>query len=219
MLWWERATDLTRVLDRLHSDPQFGSLVDASRVGAAGFSLGGYSVAAMAGARTSLAQWETFCRSVRRDATCDAQPEFPEAMAEFDTIGNRSDVQESMCRHGDSFHDRRFKAIFAMAPVVTWLTDDSLEQVTVPVRVVVGSEDLTAPQETNAKRIAAHVPGAQLSVLANVGHYTFLAECADLGVKELPHLCHEQPGVDRGAIHRAVASDAVAFFNEALGPR
>jgi predicted dienelactone hydrolase len=100
MLWWERATDLTRVLDRLLSDSQFGRLVDARRVGAAGFSLGGYSVAAVAGARTSLAQWETFCRSVRRDATCNPQPEFPEAMAAFDTIRDRSDVQESLGRHG-----------------------------------------------------------------------------------------------------------------------
>ena len=217
MLWWERATDLTRVLDRLLSDPQFGSLVDARRVGAAGFSLGGYSVLAVAGARTSLVQWETFCRSVRRDATCNPQPEFPEAMTEFDTIRDRSDVQQSLGRHGDSFRDGRFKAILAMAPVGSWLTDDSLEQVTVPVRVVVGSDDRTAPHGTNAKRVAERVPGAQLSVLDSVGHYTFLAECTDLGVKELPRLCLEQPGVDRTAVHRLVEADAVAFFNGALG--
>jgi predicted dienelactone hydrolase len=43
LIWWERARDLTSVIDMLVGDSQFGRLIDRSRIGAAGFSLGGYT--------------------------------------------------------------------------------------------------------------------------------------------------------------------------------
>src|SRR5438105_11352005 len=41
-LWWERARDLSSVIDSLLGDATFGARLDAGRIGAAGFSLGGY---------------------------------------------------------------------------------------------------------------------------------------------------------------------------------
>jgi predicted dienelactone hydrolase len=217
MLWWERATDMSKVLDRLFADPVIGRLIDAGRVGAAGFSLGGYTVVAVAGARASLAQWRQFCETAQRDSTCDPQPEYPDAFARFEKVRGRLFVQASLARHGDSYQDRRVKAVYAMAPVGSWLTSASLETVAVPIRVVVGDRDRTAPTAANAQRIAELVPGAQLSVLRGVGHYTFLAECLPAGVSALPSLCHEEAGVERAAIHREVSADAVAFFDRNLG--
>jgi predicted dienelactone hydrolase len=216
MLWWERPMDLSKVLDHLLADPMFGSLIDVGRVGAAGFSLGGYTVTAVAGARTSLAQWRRFCESAQHDSTCDPQPEYLDAFADFEKVRGHPFVQTSLARHGDSYQDKRFKAIYAMAPVGSWLTSASLATVAVPVRVVVGDQDRTAPTPANARRIAELVPGAQLSVLRGVGHYTFLAECLPAGVSGLPSLCHEDVGVDRAAVHREVSADAVAFFDRSL---
>jgi len=51
---WERAMDLTAVLDQLLQDPFFASRIDPRRIGAAGFSLGGYTVLALAGGRIDL---------------------------------------------------------------------------------------------------------------------------------------------------------------------
>ena len=69
---------------------------------------------------------------------------------------------------------------------------------------------------TNAERVSKVVPRARLQVLPGVGHYTFLAECLPAGVSARPDLCHEEPGVDRAQVHRAVSADAVAFFGQAL---
>lgn len=217
MLWWERATDLSHALDRLARDPQFGALIDPARIGAAGFSLGGYSVLAVAGARTSLEQWTAFCESGSHDSTCTAPPEFPEAMTEFAKIRTRPDVQSSLSRHGDSFRDSRVRGVFAIAPVGSWLTDASLRNIEIPVRIVVGAHDSTTPAATNAQRIAALIPGAQLSVLDRVGHYSFLAECEPAGKRRRPDLCTEEPGVDRADVHRTVAEDAVKFFDDLFG--
>jgi predicted dienelactone hydrolase len=62
------------------------------------------------------------------------------------------------------------------------------EAIKVPVYVVVGDKDDQAIPEYNAKLIAALIPGAELQILPNVTHYTFLPICNERGnsqVKEL----------------------------------
>jgi predicted dienelactone hydrolase len=61
LLWWERARDLTTVIDMMLRDKEFGRLIDPNRIGAAGFSLGGYTVIALAGGRTDPALFRRFC--------------------------------------------------------------------------------------------------------------------------------------------------------------
>jgi predicted dienelactone hydrolase len=77
MLYWERAKDLTAVLDKLLADPVFGTHIDRDRIGAAGFSLGGSTVISIAGGVFSPQEFATFCRSPQRDFTCEAQTRVP----------------------------------------------------------------------------------------------------------------------------------------------
>jgi predicted dienelactone hydrolase len=216
MLWWERAIDLTRLIDHLVRDDEFGSMIDFGKIGAAGFSLGGYTVLVSAGAITSLSLWEEFCRSPRRDGTCVAQPEFPAMFDEFAKIKNHPLVMASLARHSNSFRDSRIRAVVAISPVGSVLTEDGLRRVTVPVRLVVGSADTTTPAATNAARLAAVIPKAELVTLPNVSHYTFLAECTPAGQKAQHLLCADSPGLDRAAVHRSVAADARTFFDKTL---
>ena len=48
---WERPQDISFVLTALLKDPLFGPEIDQNRIGAAGFSIGGYTVLALAGGR------------------------------------------------------------------------------------------------------------------------------------------------------------------------
>jgi len=43
-LWWLRAVDLSAIIDAMLVDTTFASLIDPARIGAAGHSLGGYTV-------------------------------------------------------------------------------------------------------------------------------------------------------------------------------
>jgi len=83
---WERARDVTTVLDLLIEDAVWGHRIDDTRIGAVGFSLGGYTVTALAGGRIDFDQFDEFCRSDQRDVTCDEQSEYPDAGAQFDAI-------------------------------------------------------------------------------------------------------------------------------------
>jgi predicted dienelactone hydrolase len=217
MLWWERAIDLSRVIDHLLADAELGGRIDGARIGAAGFSLGGYTVLATAGARTSISQWKEFCRSPLRDSTCQPPPEYPDAFAEFERVRDRPDVRASLDSHHKSFRDTRIRAVVALAPVGSWITEESLLAMQIPVRIFVGKVDGVAPAATNARRVAELIPGARLSVLEGVGHYTFLALCTPVGRTQRPDLCEDESSVDRQAVHNAVAREAERFFNQIFG--
>ena len=220
LLYWERARDLSVVIDRLLADPKLGSRIDPGRIGAAGFSLGGFTVIELAGGRFNQTTFDAFCRSAKRDFTCEPQNEFPEAPARFAELREKDlATQESLRRSGSSFRDPRIRAVFAIAPALgSGFTKAGLSGITVPVEIVVGAGDSVAPPKSNATRYAALIPGARLTILpGNVGHYTFLHDCTENGKKVLP-ICRDGAGVDRAAVHRDVARRAVQFFERTLRP-
>jgi predicted dienelactone hydrolase len=218
-LWWERAQDLRVVLDHLLADARFGSRIDPMRIGAAGFSLGGYTVIAVAGGRTDLQAFAAFCSGPERDATCEDQAEFPGMRAQFAQL-KRDDarVQASLQGHGASFRDPRICAVFAIAPALGGaFTPAGLAEVSIPVAIVVGQADTVAPPPTNAQRFARGIPGATLTVLpGQVGHYTFLSEGTAYGKQISPTFCLDHASIDRAAVHKQVAQMAAEFFAQHL---
>jgi predicted dienelactone hydrolase len=219
LLYWERARDLAVALRSLASDSVFGARIDTSRIGAAGFSLGGYTVLAVAGARFNPAEYDRFCTSTERDFTCEGQAEFPQAPALFAQIRKTDTVvQASLRRASDSYRIAAVKGVFAIAPALGGgFTRSDAAHVAIPVSIVAGDGDQVAPIETNARRFATIIPGAQLTVLSKgVGHYTFLAECTERGVATLPVLCVDAPSVNRREVHERIASAALAFFDRVL---
>src|SRR5215831_4732340 len=68
LLWWERAKDLSNVIDQMLADKTFASHIDSKRIGAAGFSLGGYTMIEIAGGITDAAGFVRFCDSTKADA-------------------------------------------------------------------------------------------------------------------------------------------------------
>jgi predicted dienelactone hydrolase len=221
LLYWERPADLSRVLDHLLADPIFGPRIDRSRIAAAGFSLGGYSVIALGGGRFNARAFESFCASKERDFTCGPQPELPDAPARFEEL-KRTDprVQASLRHSHDSYRDHRIRAIFAIAPALGGgFTAADLRDVRVPVEIVVGSADQVTPPRTNALRYAKLLPDAKVDVLRGpIGHYTFLHECTDAGKAQLD-ICRDDATIDRARVHEDVASRALKFFRRVLRTR
>ncbi|CAE6733155.1 alpha/beta hydrolase family protein [Paraburkholderia aspalathi] len=221
MLWWERATDASEVLDGVLADPMLGPHVDRERIGAVGFSLGGYTVLELAGARTDLAAFEHFCSSPQADAICHPPEasrihEDPAAPAlTFATLS--PETKESRARAGDSYRDPRIKAVFAIAPALGEAFDStSFADVSVPVSLLAGEADVTAPVDTNIHRIAGFMPKATVTTVPGASHYTFLDTCLPAGVEHLASMCMDNPGVDRDAIHAQTAQRAIDFFAATL---
>ncbi len=214
---WERAKDVSAVISDMLADPRLGAKIDPDRIGAAGFSYGGYTMMELAGARTDFKRILAWCDE--QPGACDP-PEMPDLMKKFKAIQQQPDVQQALQRSGDSHRDPRIRAVFAIAPAVARaFTPESLQKIAIPVEIVAGAADPIAPPAENAQLFAANIKGVKLTVLpGGVGHYTFLDVGTDAGKKQLPQFFVDKPGVDREAVHQQVAEMAAEFFAKELAP-
>jgi predicted dienelactone hydrolase len=211
--YWERAKDLTAVLDQLLVDPNLGARINPDQIGAAGFSLGGYTVIAIAGGVTSVRLLIEAFENSGRDLSKEI-PEFPDPttlVKEFKSLNRYAAVADA------SYRDHRVKSIFAIAPALgEAFSPEGLSPIRIPVKIIVGEADQTAPAAANASYLAKHIKGAELAILEKVGHYTFLAEATEAGKQEFPIFCLDALGVSRVSTHRMVAKWARGFFEKTL---
>ena len=216
-LLWLRARDLSTVIDGMLADRRFGPRIDTRRIGAAGFSLGGYTMMEIAGGRTSPAFFD-LCSRNPRDRNCKAPPEFPTLVTDAVRLLKTDPAYRGAVRSaGESYRDPRVRAVFAIAPPArTLFVPDSLEKISIPVEIVAGSADPIEPVAYNAKYLAAHIPGSKLVIFPGATHYTFFATCTGRGKKAQPGLCDDPAGIDRDQIHERAAGLAVAFFSAHL---
>ena len=221
LLWWERARDLTTVIDLLLRDKQFAPLIDQQRIGAAGFSLGGYTVIEIAGGRTDPALFRNFCRSVQAEGCADP-PEFPTLFARWAELeATNQPFRRAVGQAGRSYRDPRVRSVFAIAPALgPAFIPESLRRITTPVAIVAGTDDAIVPIGSNAQLLGTLIPRASVMLLPDgVEHYTFLAACTEAGRRAQPQLCTDRSGVDRAAIHQRIAERAVEYFDATLPGR
>jgi len=220
---WERAKDLSVLIDKMLGDSFFGPHIDENRIGAAGHSAGGATVIELAGGIFSPGQIQEFCKSNPGvDADCHLPPMIQARIDKF--IGlTKTDavVQDSVRRSQLPYNDPRVKAVFAMAPAIgVGHTDASLKAIRIPVGIVAGWADEITPLSTNAERFANLIPTATLTVLpGKVGHATFGSLCtpaAAQGPDWLSWICHDEEGVDRTEVHRETEQLAVQLFQKAF---
>lgn len=203
---WRRPQDLTRALNVLLSDARFGNRIAIDRVGAAGFSAGGYAVIALAGGRYHPEMMAAYCRQHATESDCQLAPGFdPSTLPDFASASA-------------AYREPRIRAVFAMAPAVgQGFGPEDLASVHIAVSIVASTHDEMVPFEANAQRYAQLIPGAQLTPLESGGHFVFMSLCSALGFQHAREVCADiTPDVDRKAIHQRVQQLALAFFDEHL---
>lgn len=214
-IWWERARDLSEVISGMLTDAEFGSHIDAKRIGAAGFSLGGYTMMEIAGGITDPQGFVRFCDSAKRDGICISPPEFPTLVEDFHKLIR--DHPEVLQHAGDSYRDRRVRSVFAMAPALgPAFPVSGLKKISIPVEIVAGESDENVPIGSSARYFAASISGARLHIFPGVAHYVFLDSCTDTGRTRVANICTDRKGVDRDAIHKATVRLALEFFRSTL---
>lgn len=215
---WERAQDLSSVLDLLLDDPAWAPHIDNDKIGAVGFSLGGYTVTALAGGRLDLQQFRAFCRSEASDATCDPQSEYPTSRADFEAILKTDPtLADRMEQHSNSFKDERIRTVVAIAPALgQGFTTSSLSEIDLPYVSIVGDLDVIAPARSNADRINAHIPSATGHIIQGANHYAFLNQCLHPAADKVP-VCKASPnGISREMAHTQAQRITLNFLQENL---
>jgi predicted dienelactone hydrolase len=213
-LWWLRAVDVSAVIDAMLDDKAFGSRIDPARIGAAGHSLGGYTVLAAAGGISNPAQLEAFCASAAADVSCKPPPSAAvmreKMLARLDAD---ADFRQRYGAAGKSYRDQRVRAVFAMAPGPGPIfTPESLGRVEVPVAIVAGDADEIVPPAAAAETFARAIPHATLKLFSHAGHWVFLGSCTLVGRLVFRGPCGDPDGTDREAVHAETIRLALEFF-------
>ncbi len=217
---WERPRDISFLITEILADPRFSDSVDSERIGAVGFSLGGYTVTAIIGGRIDRDRFVAFCASSKADNTCLPQTEYPdveedlEALIESDPAAAPPGKEVSAA----SYRDERIKAAAVMAPaIVQMLSDESLSEIDAPLLILAGQADGVAPVATNAQRLADAAQNAEMKIYPDAGHYIFLNACTSRGKRFVP-VCKDAKGVDRVTIHEDAAAQIEKFLDSFLSP-
>ncbi|MDE1148146.1 MAG: hypothetical protein PW843_16215 [Azospirillaceae bacterium] len=208
-----RATDLPNRPRQLrllisHITATWADVVDGHRVGAFGFSAGGFTVLAAAGGQLDLAAIGPHCA---------AHPDFFDCrlMAARPPAGMSSGHPMGRPRVTP---DPRIRALVVAAPALGFaFTGGGLKDVTAPVQLWRAADDeiLPHPYYAEAVRLALPTP-PESHVVDHARHFDFLVPCSATLEQAVPALCQSEPGFDRAAFHRDFNAAVVAFFQRTL---
>ncbi len=211
---WERPQDISFVLSGLLKDPTFGPVIDQSRIGAAGFSIGGYTVIALAGGKLNFDAIKNYTNTPRGKQEITI-PEFPGLIDVFKT----GEVEESFKKSPKLLKDSRIKAFFAICPAVGqgFISKSQFKDVDKPLYLVDVEGDRITPYKANSLHYHQLMPASTfLLIKGKADHYVFLNEAAEPVKKEAPIYFTDDPSVDRHQVHEQVSALAVTFFERKL---
>ncbi|RYU91544.1 dienelactone hydrolase [Mucilaginibacter terrigena] len=210
---WQRAQDISFVLTQLLNNPDLDKVIDRQRIGAAGFSIGGFTVIALAGAKLDLHAADEFSKTPQgiKEMTI---PEFPNLVNTID-----ENAIEASFKKSPPLKDKRIKAVFSMCPAVGqgFVKQSQFKDVDIPLFIVGAQSDSIAPVKTNAAHFHKLMPKSKLYVVpGKAAHYVFLNEAIPEIKKTGGPIFNDDASVDRRAVHQQVGDMAVKFFKESL---
>lgn len=176
--------------------------IDPRRIGAFGFSSGGFTVLAAVGGRPNL---------TRMASHCAANPTY------FDCTLMTAQPRASVLPRWPDMRDRRIRAVVLAAPALGFVFDrPGLADVRVPVQLWRADDDriLPAPHYADSVRRALPV-SPEFQSVPSAGHFDFLAPCSD--PPAMPVICASAPGFDRAAFHVRFNVEVVRFLTAKLG--
>jgi predicted dienelactone hydrolase len=199
----------------------FEGVVDMERLAVTGHSFGGYTTAALGGARLNTAALRLICEE---EGSLDGEVEdnqdtlcsLGDLAALAATKRGLDEVPEGMW---EATTDSRIRAIVALAPWVSPIFDDEgLATITMPTMIMIGSMDQSTVPEPNAYRMYEDIESETKSLVTfeNADHFIFADTCVDLFIQlDLFSLCSD-PVWDMERAHDLTNHFATAFFRAIL---
>ena len=199
----DRVRQLGLLIDHMVAGGAGPVPIDADRIGAFGFSAGGFTVLAIAGA---ISDPLAIARHCRRDSR-------------FFECGMIARTAQADLVWGNWHHDTRVKAIVSAAPALGYsFTPASLEGLSIPVQLWRGSQDQVLPSPHYVEPVRDGLGGrADYRVAEGAGHFDFLPVCDEILARAAPQICAPTPGFDRGRFRSVFNAGVVAFFDGTLG--
>lgn len=177
--------------------------LDPNKVGAFGFSSGGFTVLAAAGGEPDLRKVPAYCQAHPTHYACALtakRPIPPEVLA------------------AKWVHDPRIKAVVSAAPAIGFVFGkEGLKGLTAPVQLWKAADDEILPGDDYAEAVHRDLPRPhEYRVVAGARHFDFLTPCQTAPVGGTQVLCESAPGFDRRAFHKDFNAQVTRFFTDQL---
>jgi predicted dienelactone hydrolase len=207
MMPWRRPVQLSRLIDYMLSNWRERGAIDAGRIGAYGFSNGGFTVLVEAGGIPDLMKIDPYCTSNPTHDLCTALAQA--GVRSVSLLNIPSDAWKP---------DRRIKAIAAAAPAFGFTFDRvGLASVRIPVLLWRAADDRHQPSPWYEEHVRDALPQVpEYRVEARAGHYAFLPPCSARMLKSAPRICIDAPGFDRADFHKRLNAELIRFFQANL---
>lgn len=211
---FERPRDLSRAADALLADPALAGQVDADRIAAIGHSLGGWTAAALAGARFAPDQFAADCAGNANPRTCSLSEE----------LGlNDPAIERAM-------QDPRLRAFVSLdLGLARGFTPESLNAIDTPALIIGAGVDIgDLPATRESGWLAEHLPSdhARLWMIPDAMHFSFMQICkpgAEAMIEEEEPgdgiVCHDGGTRSRQDIHAELTKEVLAFLGQNLTVR
>jgi predicted dienelactone hydrolase len=205
---WQRPRHLKMTIDHVLQRWGGRGRIDPGRIGAFGFSAGGFTVLVAAGGDPQLARIRGHCRANPRFFDCSIAPNAP-----IELLGPIEWV-----------HDDRIRAVVVAAPALGFTFGaEGLTRVTQPMQLWRAERDQVLPHPFYAEAVRTALPRQpEYRVVPQAGHFDFLKPCSPGAAAARPELCGSAPGFDRARFHHQMNEDIIRFFRRTLsapGPR
>jgi predicted dienelactone hydrolase len=205
---WQRPEQLRVLVNyMLRNWPQHQQL-DANRIGAFGFSNGGFTVLVLAGGIPDLNEIGPYCHSHSEHDLCQGLKK-----AHFDPndVGNH-------VPSGAWTADPRIKSIVVAAPAFAFtFTKDGLAKIHIPIQLWRAADDHHQPNPYYEQTLIERLPQApEYHVIPGAGHYDFLPSCSVSLADVNPLVCADSSGFNRRAFHDEFNDDILRFFRATL---
>lgn len=210
---WDRPLDISFMLDAILNHPKFTSVIDTTKIGMAGFSLGGYTAIALAGGILDYSLLKEFSNT-------------EEGGNEFDLpeLGNISNlITPQLIKTGNTNYknlkDERISAFVAMAPAIGQGFNGREQFVNVhnPILIIGTENDNRTPVNTNAKHYSNLIQSSQyVELKGEVGHYIFMNDAKNGLKRNAPVIFKDNKSINRQQIHNKISQYILNFFNSEL---
>ncbi|MGB5632659.1 MAG: alpha/beta hydrolase [Waterburya sp.] len=210
-----RPLDVTHLLDKLEvlvaNDPQWSAQLNLEQVGVFGYSFGGYSALALAGAEINQPRLATEC-----------------SQEDLNTVPSFYFQCQAQHLPPISFNvkDPRIKAVFSVYPLTNPIFGpEGMSKIDIPTMILTGSQDTTVPPVQNQIHPFLWLKTADkyLALLDPGTHFTTV-KVEDRGLEGIPSVAIQKQTDEQsalGELNGVIARDylktmSVAFFNRHL---
>lgn len=208
---WERAKDLTEILNWAENPTIEGLSLDTENISVAGFSLGGHSALAISGLQVSKANFIEYC---------DRNPDIWDcgwlARGGVDFTEINADLYDA------HYLDSRVGATIAIDPALAPAAIiESAARITHPVMVINFEPHEGVREALDAAPITEMMPNARYMAIPQSWHFSFLPECSLLGKIVIglggeENICSDWKLRDRNDVHQALIHQIIPFLEENL---